>query len=237
MTRKEQTKGPLEKGQELQIDHFESWFFIILLSSDICSIDMLKIQGTSGAGFGTSLSSGSLHCIDWHSWKIQKSSTVFHHSHDLTQIFRRFASGEILWPLLISVTPHRAAACITFGSCFKPECTGLVSTDFGLLLGTVSCRGQPGLSYSCKCHVKRESFQTKGLQNKSPSKFIARNQNRTAIFLLAFQGSVRNFVSILSIRQEHWIAQFFKVQSRLWCILFFPTADCLRRIYFYQTSK
>lgn len=121
------------------------------------------------------------------SGKIQTSSTVFDSSHNPTQIFRRFASGDILWPLLISVTPHRAAACITLGSCFKAKSgLGWFLQTFVLLMSTVNCREQPGLSYCSGCHVKGESFQTKGLQNKSPSKFIARNQNHTAIFLLGF---------------------------------------------------
>lgn len=119
--------------------------------------------------------------------KLRSHPALFDHSLHLTQIFRRFASGEILWPLLIRVTPHRAAACITFGNCFKPKNgLGWFLQILVLLLNTVSCREQPGLSYCCGCRVKGESFQTKGLQNKSPFKFIARNQNHTAVFLLGF---------------------------------------------------
>lgn len=159
------------------------------------------------------MSSGSLHYADWHSVKTQSHPTVSDLSHHLIQIFRRFASGEILWPSLVRVKPHRAAACVTFGSFFKPKenlsmdwagfyrpwCSGTEST----------AQSSQGFSYCCGYHVKGESsLQTKGLQNKSLSKFIARKQKYTAT-LFKFQ-LVCNFVRILSIGQEHWIAWFFK---------------------------
>lgn len=157
--------------------------------------------------------------------KLGSHPAVFDHSHHLTQIFRRFSSGEILWPLLIRVTP-RAAACITFGSCFKPKNgLGRFLQTLVLLLGTVNCRELPGLSYCWGCHVKGESFQTKGLQNRSPSKFVARNQNHTAVFRLDFP------------RFSWELCKYFKHQTRtLNCAAFQSVVKTLMHFVFPNSS-
>lgn len=139
----------------------------------------------------------ALRYADWHAVKTQSHPTASDLSHHLIQSFRSFASGDILWPLLVRVKPHRVTACVTFGSFFKPKEN--LSMDWtGFYRPWCSCLAYSQLQRAAKTfHIaagvmwrEKAILRQKGFRIKAFLNLLQESKNTKQPFYWTLQASV-----------------------------------------------
>lgn len=214
ITGKRQTsEGPLKRGEELWVDPSESWFFIIR-SNTWAQISAPLTH--SGPVFGTSMNSGSLHYAEWHSVKTHSHSTAS----DLSDPERSNPDLQkvCIWrdPLAFSCEGKTTQSCCLrhiwerfqtkgklvndWTGSYRPWCSCLAYSQLQRAAKTLHIAA--GVMWREKVVFRQKSFSIKAFLNLLQE---SKNTKHPSVGLSKFQ-SVCNFVSILSIGQEHWIA-------------------------------